>query len=81
MIKLVSNIKNLPNNFFIVELKNVLDLEKIEYYYEAKNILKLFIECSLNTDDDIYNSSMSNNKLNIILPYWFIVKWLKLTDE
>ena len=79
--QLINNLKEISEIFFIFELKNVLDLEKIEYYYEAKDLLKLFIECYPNTNDDIYKSSMSKNKLNIILPYWFIVKWLKLTDD
>ena len=78
--QLVRNTENLPEIFFILELKNILDLEKIEYNYEAKGVLKLFIECSSNSDDDIYKSSMSNNKLNIILPYGFMVKCLNLTN-
>ena len=40
---LFSNIQNLFKNFFIIELKNVLILEKIEYHYEAKAMLKLFL--------------------------------------
>ena len=51
-----NNIKSTPKNFFIVELKNVLDLKKIAYHYEAKEVLKLFIECSLDTYDTVYES-------------------------
>ena len=80
-LQLINNIKDLPKFIFIIDLKNVLDLEKIVYHYTAKKVLKLFIECPLNTDDTVYDSFMSKNKLNIVLPYCFIAKWLKLTGE
>ena len=79
--QLFENIKKLPKNLFILELKNVFDSEKIEYIYEAKYILKLFIECSLDNDDTLYDSFMNKNKLNIILPYRFIIERLQLKDE